>query len=100
MPFLIIVKRDQLLMKSLGLNLICLYSILLISFSLPAQNFSPKREFRGVWVATVKNIDWPSKAGLTTDEQQQELIALLDMHQKNGMNAIIMQVRPAADAFL
>jgi uncharacterized lipoprotein YddW (UPF0748 family) len=55
-------------------------------------------EFRGVWVATVVNIDWPSKAGLSNDLQKKEFIDLLEMHQKNGMNAIIMQVRPAGDA--
>ena len=55
-------------------------------------------EFRGVWVATIENIDWPSKKGLSNEEQKAEYIALLDLHQKNGMNAIIMQVRPAGDA--
>lgn len=59
----------------------------------------PKREFRGVWVATVANIDWPSKAGLPTAVQQREFRELLDFHQANGMNAIVMQVRPSADAF-
>jgi len=59
----------------------------------------PKREFRAVWVATVNNIDWPSKPGLSTDQQKKEAIAILDMHYKNGMNAIIMQIRPASDAF-
>lgn len=55
-------------------------------------------EFRGVWIATVVNIDWPSKQGLSNDLQKQEFIALLEMHKKNGMNAIIMQVRPSGDA--
>ena len=55
-------------------------------------------EFRGVWVASIINIDWPSKVGLSNEAQKKEFIALLDMHQKNGMNAIIMQVRPAGDA--
>ena len=55
-------------------------------------------EFRGVWVATVENIDWPSKRGLSNPAQKEEFIALLDRHQKNGMNAIIMQVRPSGDA--
>ena len=59
----------------------------------------PKREFRGVWVATVVNIDWPSKAGLSSEEQQKEFIAILDQHQKSGINAIMLQIRPAADAF-
>ena len=64
----------------------------------PAK-IAPKREFRGVWVATVANIDWPSRPGLSVDEQKQELIALIDQHKRNGMNAILLQVRPAADAF-
>ncbi|MEE1884602.1 glycoside hydrolase family 10 protein [Pedobacter flavus] len=59
----------------------------------------PKREFRGVWVATVENIDWPSKAGLTMDQQKQEFIGILERHKANGINAIMFQVRPAADAF-
>jgi len=59
----------------------------------------PKYEFRAVWVATVANIDWPSKPGLTNEQQQQEVIEILDLHQKLGMNAVIFQVRPAADAF-
>ena len=58
----------------------------------------PKREFRGVWVATVANIDWPSKQGLNADQQKQELIAILDQHHRSGMNAIILQIRPTADA--
>lgn len=59
---------------------------------------SPKREFRAVWVATVANIDWPSKQGLTADQQKQELIGIFEQHQRNGMNAIILQIRPTADA--
>ena len=59
----------------------------------------PKQEFRGVWVATVDNIDWPSKGNYNTDSQKAEYIKLLDMHQRNGMNAVIVQMRPAADAF-
>ena len=75
---------------------------LIIPSVLFAQNTSkiaPKREFRGVWVATVTNIDWPSRPGLSVDQQKQELIGLLERHKANGMNAIMLQVRPAADAF-
>lgn len=75
---------------------------LLISTPILAQTTSkinPKREFRGIWVATVTNIDWPSRAGLSVDQQKQELIALLEYHKGNGMNAVVLQVRPAADAF-
>src|SRR3954471_22372057 len=57
-----------------------------------------RREFRGVWVATVGNIDWPSKRGLSTADQQAELITLLDSAVSLHLNAIVLQVRPAADA--
>jgi len=75
---------------------------LLITTPILAQDTSkinPKREFRGIWVATVTNIDWPSRPGLNADQQKQELIALLEYHKKNGLNAVVLQVRPAADAF-
>ena len=71
---------------------------LFLSFDLCAQ-LAPKREFRAVWVATVNNIDWPSKPGLSAEQQMKEVIDILNMHSKNGMNAIIMQIRPSADAF-
>lgn len=58
----------------------------------------PKYEFRGVWIATVDNIDWPPR-GSGTEEQKADFIRQLDLHKKLGMNAIIAQVRPAADAF-
>jgi uncharacterized lipoprotein YddW (UPF0748 family) len=60
---------------------------------------APKREFRGAWIATVENIDWPSKPGLSTDQQKKELTDLLDFLQEAGMNAVMFQIRPAADAF-
>ena len=56
------------------------------------------REFRAIWVATVANIDWPSKPGLNAWEQQGELIALLNKAVQLNMNAVILQVRPATDA--
>ncbi|GMQ82050.1 MAG: hypothetical protein BMS9Abin05_1491 [Rhodothermia bacterium] len=57
------------------------------------------REFRGVWVATVDNIDWPSEPGLSTADQQAEMLAILDRVKELKLNAIIFQVRPTADAF-
>jgi len=71
---------------------------MIFCFNVRAQ-VMPKREFRAVWVATVNNIDWPSKSGLPTEMQKKEAIDLLDKQVRNGMNAIIMQVRPASDAF-
>jgi uncharacterized lipoprotein YddW (UPF0748 family) len=56
------------------------------------------REFRGVWVATVSNIDWPSKPGLPSEQQQSELVGILDKCVELNLNAVILQIRPAADA--
>lgn len=56
------------------------------------------REFRGVWIATVANIDWPSESGLSTASQQQELLGILDRAVQLKLNAVIFQVRPACDA--
>ena len=56
------------------------------------------RELRAAWVATVDNIDWPSRQGLSTAEQQREMIAILDKLVELRMNAVFFQVRPAADA--
>ncbi|WJV49886.1 glycoside hydrolase family 10 protein [Streptomyces flavofungini] len=57
------------------------------------------REMRGMWVATVVNIDWPSKPGLSAKEQRAELIAYLDEAVRRRLNAVVLQVRPTADAF-
>ncbi len=56
------------------------------------------REFRGAWVATVNNIDWPSKPGLSTADQQAELLAIFRRAEQLKLNAILFQVRPACDA--
>lgn len=60
---------------------------------------SLEREFRGAWMATVHNIDWPSKPGLSVHEQKKELTQILDLMKQIKLNALILQVRPACDAF-
>jgi uncharacterized lipoprotein YddW (UPF0748 family) len=60
---------------------------------------SPKREFRAVWIATVDNIDWPTKRGLPAEQQQAEFRAMIDQQRQAGFNAVVVQVRAAADAF-
>jgi uncharacterized lipoprotein YddW (UPF0748 family) len=70
---------------------------LLISIAAASQNIRP--ELRAVWVATVSNIDFPSKPTVSSDIQKEEFIRLADMHQNNGMNAMVVQIRPATDAF-
>lgn len=64
-------------------------------------NHSPfvMREFRAAWIATVANINWPSNPGLSSEEQKEEALALLDFLHDHNYNAVIFQVRPQADAF-
>lgn len=57
-----------------------------------------KREMRAVWVATVANLDWPSKKGLDSETQKKEFTDMLDLFQKNNINTVIVQVRPSGDA--
>jgi len=71
----------------------------------PAQGAAPAPdapraadEFRAAWVATVANIDWPSRPGLPAAQQRAEALAILDRAVAIGLNAIVLQVRPAADA--
>lgn len=56
------------------------------------------REFRGVWVATVDNIDWPSRRDLSTEQQQAELLRIIETTKALKLNAIVFQVRPSADS--
>ncbi|MCX7220520.1 MAG: family 10 glycosylhydrolase [Burkholderiales bacterium] len=56
------------------------------------------REFRAAWVSTVSNLDWPSRKNLSSAQQQAEIIAILDTATQLKLNAIILQVRPSADA--
>src|SRR5690606_39537307 len=60
---------------------------------------NPERECRTAWIATVANINWPSPNNLTTAQQKQEAITILDMLHEAHFNAVIFQARPSADAF-
>jgi uncharacterized lipoprotein YddW (UPF0748 family) len=56
------------------------------------------REMRGIWIATVRNIDWPSDDSLSAERQRSELIDIFDRAVAAGFNAVVFQVRPAANA--
>lgn len=75
----------------------CLVLLMLTVCTLYSQ--SNKRFIRGVWVATVANIDWPAQKGLSAEEQKQSMVDLLDKVKAYNMNTIIFQIRPTADAF-
>ena len=58
-----------------------------------------RRELRGAWIATKGNIDWPSKPGLSSERQQEELVSQINLAAEIGLNAVVLQVRPQGDAF-
>ena len=72
--------------------------LLLIASSFPQSLPKVEREFRAVWIATVDNIDFPTKKGLSPDQQKAELIGALELAKKLRLNAVIFQVRPMTDA--
>lgn len=91
--------RDRVRMASV-IPILLIFAGLVLSGS-PARAETPPpvpREFRGVWISTVYNLDWPSRKGLSTEQQQRELIEILDAVQAMRMNAVMFQVRPEADA--
>jgi len=85
--------------KQLPLLLLIVTIWLPESFSLNAQKYDGKHEWRAAWIATVNNIDWPSGRGLSAEKQKAELVAYFDLFKKLNFNAIILQIRPTADAF-
>jgi uncharacterized lipoprotein YddW (UPF0748 family) len=76
--------------------------VLAVGSAVPGQQPAPapcdEGETRAAWIATVDNIDWPSRPGLPPSDQQQEYRALLDDLRQHGLNTVIVQVRPTADA--
>lgn len=74
-------------------------TILLLAVGVWAQPLPQvEREFRAVWIATVDNIDFPTKRTLTIEEQKTELLASLELTKRLHMNSVIFQARPACDA--
>ncbi len=78
--------------------LINLVVILFLVIEIHSQSSYPKRELRGAWIATVKNIDWPTSNLESSDDQKKELIDLLDKLKSAGINAVYFQVRTECDA--
>ena len=81
-------------------KIISILLVLLFSLSIFAQEKMPKisREFRGMWIASVANIDFPSATNLTADQQKAEIVKLLDLAQELKMNAVVFQVSSMGDA--
>ncbi len=58
-----------------------------------------QEEIRGVWVASIYNMDWPSKKGLSVEQQKREYISILENIKKWNMNAVFVQIKPVGDSF-
>ena len=87
-------------LMAVSLMLLTLYSFPSSAETVPYVE--PTEEMRGVWVATVSNIDIPKQAGTSEaaiNQWKQNYLAILDRIKLNKMNAIFFQVRPANDAF-
>lgn len=82
-------------------TLLLLLSLLFFTNSTIAQkkDHFPKNEFRGVWIATVVNIDWPKKSNDSVAKQKADYLQILDTYQKLNYNAVIVQIRSVGDAF-
>jgi uncharacterized lipoprotein YddW (UPF0748 family) len=91
--------RNQIIYGSKVNQLFTICILCLLSGNLTFAQNALKREFRGVWIASVANIDWPSKPSLSSEKQREEFRIILNHHKKNGINAVVVQVRPSADAF-
>lgn len=80
----------------------CLIIFCMMLFVVPSPlstlSLANDSEVRGMWISSVFNIDFPSKGGLSADQQKKELLDILDVAQKNKLNAVFFQVRPTADA--
>ncbi|MGZ8536829.1 MAG: family 10 glycosylhydrolase, partial [Flavisolibacter sp.] len=79
------------MIKSILFSILACTSLLVLA---QPKKEEVRPEFRGVWIASVDNIDWPKKGQYNSNDQKAEFIRQMDLHQANGMNAVIVQVRP------
>lgn len=85
--------------KPVAVDLTIIPQNALVNYPVQVKDAPPlPREFRAAWVSTVANIDWPSRRDLSTEKQKNEVLAILDNAVQLKLNAIVLQVRPAADA--
>ena len=70
---------------------------LLLAVLLAAASHS-RADLQGTWIASVHNINFPSKAGLPVEAQKQQATRLLDAARAAGLNSVMLQVRPESDA--
>ncbi len=97
-------KKNKLFIFVLVASLFCNIAVFASENSFVTQykkeaRIQQKYEFRGTWVSTVTNIDWPSTSNKTSEQQKQEFLEIVKQSKSMNLNALIVQVRPSADAF-
>lgn len=94
-----IAVRSLLLLMTTFVLLSCSSSPVRLTESASSDQPPPvAREFRGMWIATVANIDWPSRRNLPVVQQIDEMRQIVQTAKKLNFNALVLQVRPGADA--
>ena len=93
------IERVMFTLRLAAVIVLCLFSVTqLYTQTRRFVAYDAKREMRGIWVATVNNIDWPSSPGLSQEQIKREARNILDRVKRMGMNTVFLQVRPSADA--
>ena len=86
------------MLKKRILAFLLLMTMLLPTAGAAEDEAAPRDGIRGVWVASVQNIDYPSDQGLSADALKSEADEMLDNIAAMGLNTVFLQVRPSADA--
>ncbi len=85
-------------MKNYKIHFVFLVLLFSSCGSLIKNKSSYNREFRGVWIASVVNIDWPKSGSDAVKKQQEDFVEILEFYKKLHFNAVIVQIRTAGDA--
>lgn len=75
-----------------------LFLLLFLFPQLKSQEI-PATEIRAVWLTTNWNLDWPSSANMSPENQQKELCRILDKLEEANFNTVLLQVRVRGDVF-
>lgn len=85
-----------------SLALFLFFCLLLQPLAAVASEITPKvnakEKMRGLWVASVLNLDYPTKQTTDSAALKNEAISILNKAESIGLNAVFLQVRPTGDA--
>jgi uncharacterized lipoprotein YddW (UPF0748 family) len=76
----------------------CRRTLAVLISSLALLSFARAGDFRAAWVASVYNLNFPSRPGLSPEEQEDQISRIVETAKHLGLNALMVQVRPEGDA--